>query len=323
MRERSFLDWHLKVGRIFGIEIRLHFLFLGGALLLALRLSGPGGLGFAYSLLITACLFIFVLAHELGHCWAAIRNGGQAESILLWPLGGLATLTGGSGDPKATIQIAAAGPGVNALFCLVLTPVIIFSGHAPSLNPLAPFSSFADACFRLNLMLLLFNLLPAFPMDGGRILQGVLQIKLGFGRSMLIATRVGQVAAVALGFVGVLVNHIWLLFISLFVLFESTRQRQMLKMGALFSESDSAFGHDFSRGYSSLDGEPTPRRSWFQGVRDRRRRRRADREAREEAEIRRRVDEILEKVSRDGLKSLTSKERRFLHQASRRFRDDS
>lgn len=317
------LAW--KVGRIFGIEIRLHISFFLGILLLVFW-GVRGGSGLLVSVLWALFLFVFVLLHELGHCWAAVRNGARAESILLWPLGGLATISGGRNDPGATIQIAAMGPAVNLLACIIIGGGLLLSGHTPQFNPFFYYLTgigwvdFVNGLFLMNLVLLCFNLLPGFPLDGGRILQGILQTSFGYGKSMLIATRVGQIASFGVAFFSIIFEKVILVFIAIFMFYECWRERQRLKEGAHYYESEMTFGHDFSGGYTTVEGVEARRRtSWLGRMQQRRRQKKAARAAQEDAEIRRKVDDLLEKVSREGLKSLTSKERRFLHSASRKF----
>lgn len=309
--------WSFKVARIFGIDIRLDLFFIAG---IALMIYMGRGLGLAYSVLWVFFLFFFVLLHEFGHCWAAVRNGGEAESITLWPLGGLARVTGATNSPRETIEIAAMGPAVNFLLCLLIGGVLVAIGRPPSLHPFV-WGSFAEGLFKMNLMLGLFNLIPGFPLDGGRILQGILAIRLGFGKSLLIASWVGQGCAVILGMIAIGTSSFLLAGVAIFMFMVAMRERQMLQRGMLYAETETTFGHDFSRGYATVDRAERRRRpSWFSRLRARRRRRLAVRQAREEAEMKQRVDDLLEKVSRDGIDSLTSKERRFLEQASRKIR---
>lgn len=309
-----------KVARLFGIDIRIDLFFIAGVVLLLYLGTGEGGLGLHYSLLWISFLFLFVLLHEFGHCWAAIRNGGTAESITLWPLGGLARITGATNSPRETIEIAAMGPAVNFILCILIGVGLLLAGKTPDLHPFR-FNSFVDGLFKLNLMLFLFNLIPGFPLDGGRILQGILAIRLGYGKSLLIATWVGQGCSVILGMVAIGTSSFMLAGIAIYMFIVAWQERQMLRSGMLYAEAETTYGHDFSGGYTTVEGaEPRRRPSWLRGLRERRRRRRDARSAREAAEMKRKVDELLEKVSRDGIDSLTAKERRFLEDASRKFR---
>ncbi|MCZ6602514.1 MAG: site-2 protease family protein [Planctomycetota bacterium] len=315
-------EWSFKVGRIFGIQIRLHLFFVMGVVFILLRGHQNGD--FTNALFWCFSLYVTVLLHELGHCWAGIRNGARAESILLWPLGGLATITGGRDTPGATIEIAAMGPAVNLILCILIGGGLMLAGSAPSLNPFAWPHSFADGLFRMNLVLLLFNLLPAYPLDGGRILQGVLAMFYGFSRSVLIATRVGQVASIILGVLAIAYKELLVAAIALYIFMTCGQERRRVKEGVLYSESEQIFGHDFSDGYRSLEAEEKPeRKSWGQRRREQKLRRKAMQAAQEDSAMRQRVDDLLEKVGRDGIDSLTAKERSFLEEASRKFRSGS
>lgn len=314
--------WSFKVFRIFGIDVRLHVFFvIFAVVLLAYGYEQGGTRGLWLTALWDGCLFLCILLHEFGHCWAAIRSGGRAESIVLWPLGGLATITGRTNRPRETIFIAAAGPAVNLILCIVFGVLLVLMGRPPSLNPLETTWTFTAGLFRLNYILLLFNLIPAFPLDGGRILQGTLALRMGYSKSLYVATWIGQVGAIILGTLALIAEVLMVVFIAIWVFIESGRERAMLKQGYRVDETESAFGYDFSQGYTSVEPEEKPKRvSWLGRRKARRRRQKAVREARKDAEIRRRVDELLQKVSDGGMESLTREEKRFLEEASRKFR---
>jgi len=191
-----------SIFRVLGIEVRLHVLFVYlVALLLALGVMNGSLLGTAT---VVGMLFGLVLVHELGHSLMARRFGVRVVDIVLWPLGGMARMAEIPEEPKVEGWIAAAGPLVNlglALPALALHLVLFGSGALLS-NPLArPLASLADvsACFVLiNAMLGLFNLLPAFPMDGGRVLRAILAARMGWLAGTERAVRVGRIVAWAM-----------------------------------------------------------------------------------------------------------------------------
>ena len=331
------INWSFGVGRLFGIRIRLHVLFvLGGVFVLVsgLRSAAEGATlaGLGYGAGTFALLFLIVLLHEFGHCWGARRVGGSAEEILLWPLGGLAMVSAPH-TPRANLITAVAGPMVNVVICLAIAVVLMAmtgSGWAVPWNPFAftrtgaPVTSSLQLwlviTFSVSYFILLFNLAPVFPLDGGRMLQCLLWPSKGYADATRLATGVGMIGAIGFGLLGVISGHYLLLFIAVFGYLTCWQQRQALKMGAF--EAESEFGYDFSHGYTSLERDDQPRRR--PSYRERRRAARAERRAELEAEQleqhRRRVDAILEKISESGKESLTPEERRVLELETERRR---
>jgi stage IV sporulation protein FB len=331
------INWSFGVGRLFGVRIRVHILFVLGALpvlFFAMR-DGTGLRGMVEGLAMVGMLFAIVLAHEFGHCFGARFSGGTADDILMWPLGGLA-YTCPPHTPRANLITVVAGPMVNVFF-LMVTGVVLMSwkrgfGALP-LNPFKPFFTHAVIeseiqkwlviFFTLNWMILLFNLAPVFPLDGGRVLQCVLWFRKGYSKATLIATGVGMVGAIVFGVLGLATGAMILFAIAFFGYFTCWQQRQMMKSGALSSENE--FGYDFSQGYTSLeqsDRSQAKQPSFWERYRAKRAAAREAREAAEREELRRRIDAILEKVHRGGIQSLTAKERRILAEETERQRSD-
>ncbi|MCH7700111.1 MAG: hypothetical protein IID37_00355 [Planctomycetes bacterium] len=332
------INWSFPIGRLFGIAIRLHLFFVFGALWIIFQSvpSADSGMplyrGLLYGGGTAAMLFAIVLLHEFGHCFGARYVGGTADEILLWPLGGLASVAPPH-TPSANLVTVVAGPMVNVLFCAVSSfALVLWVGAAGAVpwNPFHPFSPVSAAVafsegqrwllyfFGLNYLLLLFNLMPVYPFDGGRIFQCLLWPRKGYRDATMIASGVGMVGAIVLGLIGLLGGQYLLLGVAVFGYMTCYQQRQMLKMGAF--ELDSEFGYDFSQGYQSLErsSERTPRPSYWA------RRRAAKALARERRErerieaLQQRVDAILVKVHDHGLDSLTPQERGILEEASQR-----
>jgi Zn-dependent protease len=311
------LSWSVPLLRVSGIVVRVHailLLFAAISLLRALFPAEGGTLGLGPTALALACLFAIVFAHELGHCAACRSVGGEADEILMWPLGGLAFCRPGH-RWSAHLITTLGGPAVNVLLLAVLAPLL---GLATGLwwgvaipNPFAleiPAGAAAPlAVLTLylanwtNLVLLLFNVaLPVFPFDGGRILQAALWPRLGYGRSMRIAVRSGYFGALALGIIGFVMQSVVLVMIALFggvTCYMTSRQLE------------------FTDEFMGVVPEGPSRPSW-------RKRRRAAREAREARE-RRRVDAVLRKISESGLESLSFTERRLLRRETRRRQQES
>jgi Zn-dependent protease/CBS domain-containing protein len=213
------LKWNIKLGRIFGIDVYLHFTFLIILAFLAVAHWLPSrSLDAALSgVLFFMAIFACVLLHEFGHALAARRFGVGTRDITLLPIGGIARLERVPDKPKQEFWIAIAGPAVNVGIGVFLTAWLAISG---SLTPLSSLSStsggFVERLLAVNIFLVLFNLLPAFPMDGGRILRSLLALKMEYVRATNIAARLGQGMAFLFAFAGLFGNPM-LLFIALFV----------------------------------------------------------------------------------------------------------
>lgn len=244
---QNILFGSLSLGEWFGIRVRIHASLL---LLLAFNVlfSGArGGLGFQNALVSSAILFGIILLHEFGHCFAARLVGGEANEILLWPLGGLAFVSTPR-RPWPSFFASAGGPLVNVAICLIAGGLLLaMSGGQMSLplNPLLPFggtmpmndsglllistNSFAYYLwwiFLTSWTLLFFNLLPIFPLDGGQMLQAALWPRLGYFRSMNLACTVGMAGALLMGLWGIFGGSLWLLVLA-FAGFTTCRQTQM------------------------------------------------------------------------------------------------
>ena len=224
-----------KISRIFGIEVKVHWTFF---LLLAffffLGFRGDGNL---VSALVTSgiivALFFCVLLHEFGHALVAQRLGIEVPDITLLPIGGLARLKSLPEKPWDEVKIAIAGPLVN----VVLAPVFFVLAFLLGANLLAAPSvvegatslgQFFALLGLLNVSLAVFNLIPAFPMDGGRILRGLLATRLGAVRATDIASTVGQVFAVGFFFVGITTNPL-LALVAVFIFLGASGEAQMVR----------------------------------------------------------------------------------------------
>jgi stage IV sporulation protein FB len=207
----------LRIGKIAGIEIKIHLLFLlivGWFFFEGVTRGGAAGA--IAALMQLGILFGLVVLHELGHSLVAKHFGYRVLDITLYPIGGAARMAISPRRPIHEILIAASGPAVNIGIAVLLLPLLVLS--VPFQGWIPPITSVLGMLFLMNLILALFNLLPAFPMDGGRILRGLL----GLWTDPLTATRtaakVGRVLAIAMGVVGILYPPlIMLVFIAVFV----------------------------------------------------------------------------------------------------------
>ena len=180
----------------FGIPVRAHWSFWFLIFFVAWQLQEPGGIfpaAFGTSLLFMVCFMGCLLLHELGHCLVARRFGIQTREIKMTYIGGMAMFERSPREPRQELLVTAAGPLVNFLIAGLL-----FGGHCleAGLSPGAWERGFFFWLMFFNLFLGLFNLVPGFPMDGGRILRSLLALKLPYLRATHIAVRVGQLVAV-------------------------------------------------------------------------------------------------------------------------------
>ena len=206
------MSWSLRIGRIAGTDVKVHVTFL--LLLGYFMVRG----GFAAVLLLLA-IFTCVLLHEFGHVTMARRFGVRTPDVMLLPIGGLARLERMPDEPRQELLIALAGPAVTLVIAAALYAWLAATSGAPRLFPGidAPVPGLAHELYRINVWLLLFNLIPAFPMDGGRVLRSILAARLGLARATRIAASIGQMIAFAIGFVAISQNAILLVLIAFFI----------------------------------------------------------------------------------------------------------
>src|SRR5262245_57594472 len=228
------MSWSITIGRIAGTVVRLHITFLLFLVWIWAASYFSGGAEAAWrGLVYMILLFLCVLAHEFGHVFAARAFGVNTPDVTLLPIGGVARLERIPEEPGQEFVIAIAGPLVNVAIALVL---IGFAGANLNARDLAVVENarvaMVDRLAAVNLFLAVFNLIPAFPMDGGRILRSLLAIKLGFARATAIAATVGQWFAFALGFIGLFGNPI-LIFIAIFVYLAAASEAHLAQVRAM------------------------------------------------------------------------------------------
>jgi Zn-dependent protease len=224
--ERGAMGLSFRIGTLFGIPIRLHvtMAIVPFFAFSSVRSGDPVGLALALGL--TILLFGSVVAHELGHALTARRFGVRTEDIVLLPIGGVARIVNLPRRPAHEIAIAAAGPLVSiaiaaAAYVALLVPSLFMS-------PLV--AAAAGAFIEMNLVLGLFNLVPALPMDGGRVLRGVLALRRDYLSATRIAVRIGRTIAIA-GFIyAVYSGEVMLGFIAAFVFFGAGTEERIAWM---------------------------------------------------------------------------------------------
>jgi Zn-dependent protease len=225
------MGWSLPIARIAGIQLRIHVTFLLLIAWLAYGYYADGGsaaaLGRVFFILL---LFLCVVLHEFGHAFAAKAYGINTPDITLLPIGGVARLERMPEEPKQELIIAIAGPLVNVVIALCLFLVV---GSRALVSPMAAQSGDLLAnLLSINIALVLFNLLPAFPMDGGRVLRALLATRMSYPRATQVAATVGQGFAFLFGFAGLFGNP-FLLFIALFVYVGASQEAALAQIKAV------------------------------------------------------------------------------------------
>jgi Zn-dependent protease len=332
--------WSLPLGRWRRVHVRVHALFLVvGVYAMYLAGGHPDQGGLALGALAVGVLFASVLAHEFGHCYAATRLSGTCDPIVIGPLGGLGNLELPR-EPHAELFTILAGPLVNLSVLLVTLPLVLVSGESVTalLNPLAPgnlaqggwWIAALKLAFWINWLLVVANLLPAFPLDGARMLRAILWPALDYRGAGLVAVRASKLTALGLcvvgwllgdGSGGALPDWMPLAMLAIWVFFSAQNE------SARYEDEqweDELFNYDFSQGYTSLERSSDPPRRessllrrWLANRRELRRRRRESLEQEEE----RQVDEILSRLHEGGMQALSAKEQALLHRVSARYRN--
>jgi len=227
----------LSLGRISGIKIEVHWTFtliLLWVVFLDLQ-SGGNAKSSLLNLALILVLFFCVVLHELGHALTAKKFKIQTQKITLLPIGGVASLDKIPEDPKQELFVAIAGPAVNVVIAIFLTLVIPIKRYfelqpdeIERLLSTVSFQNFLFYVFIANIMLVVFNLIPAFPMDGGRVLRALLAFKLPRVKATNIAANVGQVFAVIFFMLGLLYNP-FLVLIALFIFIGAYAENKMVQ----------------------------------------------------------------------------------------------
>jgi len=223
------MGWSLPIFRVAGIQLRIHVTFLLLIAWLAFGYYSEGGSAAALGRVIfILLLFVCVVLHEFGHAFAAKGFGINTPDITLLPIGGVARLERMPEEPLQELVIAMAGPAVNVVIALALALTIDW--HAVMEPRVVESPNLGLQLLAMNVWLLLFNLLPAFPMDGGRVLRALLAIRMPYARATQIAANVGQGFAFMFGFAGLLIPNPFLIFIALFVYIGASQEAALAQM---------------------------------------------------------------------------------------------
>lgn len=237
------MKWSISLGEFAGIKVHVHltFFLLLGFVGFSYWIEKPDILFMLSGISFILLIFLCVVLHEYGHALTARRFGVKTKDITLLPIGGVARLEEIPNNPVQELWIAIAGPAVNVVISIGLLGILLVN-H--TLVPVSEWTlstgSFLQRLLVINLFLVGFNLIPAFPMDGGRILRALLAIRMDYARATQFAVYIGQGLAFMMGFIGLFTNP-FLLFIAAFVWIGATSENNMVQMK------------------SSLDGVPVSR----------------------------------------------------------------
>lgn len=229
-RKRSWWTWNL--GRIAGIPIRVHLTLVILLVWIATSytLAGASVSATALGLVLVLTIFAIIVIHELGHALVARRYGIQTRDIMLLPVGGIASLERMPDKPRQELTVALVGPAINlALAGLIWLGISLFGGTTRLEEATSIGGALATQLMWINVALAVFNLLPAFPMDGGRALRAVLAWRLGAERATNIAASLGRAFAVAIGIFGLFYNPL-LLLIAAVVWLGASQERALAQL---------------------------------------------------------------------------------------------
>ena len=226
------MKWQWKLGRFLGIDVYIHatFVLLIGWVGYSHWLEHRSLAEVLNGVLFILALFLCVILHEYGHALTARKYGIKTRDITLYPIGGVARLERMPDRPVEELWVALMGPAVNVVIAAGLFAYLFFSRSLVPMNELTIASgSFLERLMAVNISLVLFNLIPAFPMDGGRVLRALLAMRLEYVRATQIAANIGQGFAFLLGFIG-LFNNPFLVFIAFFVWIGASQEAGMVQM---------------------------------------------------------------------------------------------
>jgi Zn-dependent protease/CBS domain-containing protein len=224
------MRWSFKIARIAGIDVRIHatfFLLLGFVAYFAGHRAGASwGLN---AVLIWLLVFLCVLLHELGHALAAKAYGIPTVDITLYPIGGVARMERMPEKPVQELVVAIAGPLVNVVIIIVLGAVLFATGGL-DLTAIVSDPNLLQILFWTNIVMVVFNLIPAFPLDGGRVLRALLATRMEYAQATRVAAGIGQGLALALGIFAAFTGQILLILIAIFIYMAAESEAAVVQM---------------------------------------------------------------------------------------------
>lgn len=318
------LGWSIRIFSAAGIAVRIHLFTIVFVIVELLWSIPKANAGIGFMAIAMTSLMLLVLAHEFGHCIACRWTGGSADRIVMLPIGGLA-LCRPRDHWRAHLATAAGGPAINVLLAPLLVGALWASGLGSTIlfNPFNITATLSDPAFNsqttaitwlkitlwwfhaTNLILLAFNVLvPAYPMDGGRLLQASLWSRWGYNRATETTVIVGFAASMAMGVIGLASNASILVVIAVLSFWSCWSERKRIR-------GEAELGGEFAMGASLAPAEDLEDPWTIQ---------RKAKQRRTIAEEQREVDRILEKIAATGMSSLTRAEKKTLKQATARKR---
>ncbi len=323
----SFAFWSFPLGNWFGVHVRISWFF---PLLIAYFLIKPD-FTVAMGVAVSCVLVVSVLLHEFGHILGARLTGGSGNEILLWPLGGLAFVRPAS-TMTSQLLTTGGGPLVNLALCAAtIVPTLQNDFLKDALNPFVlPGLAFGDHLIRdllvltfcLNWVLLVINLIPVMPLDGGHMLRSIATLRMGARRAIELSVVVGFVVGVIAMVIGLFAERAWIVLMGALVFITNLVERHQLQQADHYD--DSFMGYDFSQGYTSLEqseAQVERQPGFWKRWRERRRAEKERRQAEKDQENERLLDALLDKVHQHGMDSLSESEKRQLARASDRYRN--
>lgn len=227
-------SWKIQEVKGIGVYVHWTFLILIGWIIAAYLIQGKGLAAASRGVLFVLAIFACVVLHEFGHALTARRFGVRTRDIILLPIGGVSRMESIPEDPRQEFWIAIAGPAVTLVIAVTLFVInTLLSGLSSVTNVALVGGNFLTNLMWVNVILLVFNLIPAFPMDGGRVLRSFLSRVTEYARATRIAASIGQALAIMLGFLGLFTNP-FLLFIALFVYLGAQAEAQHAEMRSAF-----------------------------------------------------------------------------------------
>jgi Zn-dependent protease/predicted transcriptional regulator len=226
------MKWSLKIGKFVGIDVYMHvtFLLLVGWVALVHWQTGQSAGAALVGVLFILAIFMCVVLHEFGHALMARRYGIATRDIILLPIGGVARLEKMPTQPIQELWVALAGPAVNVAIALALFAWLKATASWEPVQSLTVTTGpFLERLMAINLFMIAFNMIPAFPMDGGRVLRAILATRQQYHRATHIAAAIGRAMALLFGAIGFFYNP-FLIFIALFVWMGAGQEAAMVKL---------------------------------------------------------------------------------------------
>lgn len=305
----SFLLWNFRLYCAFGITVRIHWLLIFTIIVeIIIAIIKLGLIGLWLSPIIAFLVFSIILLHEYGHCIAARIMGGSTDTIILWPLGGLA-MCSCPNTPRAEFWTSFGGPLVNIIL-LIVGYLIMWFNLIPSTGSVhfIYLHYFLGVALNINLMLLLFNLIPCYPLDGGQIFRAILWPMVGYQRAIFYTIRLALIISACLFIYALFTQNFVLTVIAALIFWQTWQIKQT---GSL--EAGSLYISGLSRPLSKeISNKPTIFKNW----QTKREQKEAANKKVKDKERMERIDKILDKINIVGIDRLSKEERQFLDETS-------